>query len=215
MRHASVVKTNPTAQEREGKRWFLGIAKTIGTMLVVLWAIEIVNFLVGHRLNHWGILPRRLEGLPGIVFAPLLHGSFGHLAANSTLLALFGAMIAMRSRRELVFVTIGGAVLGGLGTWLFGSLFRPLGMHVGASGVVFAYFGYLLAIGLYERRIGSVIVSVLMAVGFGGLIYGVMPGQEGISWEGHLFGFLGGIFLARTVGRRTRPETPKRKRARA
>ncbi|MCU0675838.1 MAG: rhomboid family intramembrane serine protease [Myxococcota bacterium] len=196
------MKTTPTAEERQGKQWIAGIARTIGAMLLVLWAIEVVNALVGHRLNAWGILPRRVEGLPGVVLAPLLHASFAHLTANTISLALFGTMIAMRSRAELAFVTIGGALVAGIGTWLFGSLFGPLGMHVGASGVVFAYFGYLLAIGIFERRLGSVIVSVLMLLVFGGMLYGVLPGQRGISWEGHLFGFLGGVILARTVGRR-------------
>ena len=128
------MKTTPTAEERQGKQWIAGIARTIGAMLLVLWAIEIVNALVGHRLNAWGILPRRVEGLPGVVLAPLLHASFAHLTANSISLALFGTMIAMRSRAELAFVTVGGALVAGIGTWIFGSLFGPLGMHVGASG---------------------------------------------------------------------------------
>lgn len=213
MGHAAVVKTSPSAEERSGKRWLASVAKTIGAMLLVLWAIEIVNALVGHRLNAWGILPRRVEGLPGIVLSPFLHGSFAHLAANSLTLAIFGSMIAMRSLRELFFVTIGGALLAGIGTWLFGSLFGPLGVHVGASGVLFAYFGYLIAIGIFERRILSIVVSVLLLVVFGGMLYGVLPGQNGISWEGHLFGFLGGVFLARFVGRsrsRTAPRKPTR-----
>lgn len=212
------MKTTPTAEERQGKQWIAKIARTIGLMLLVLWAVEIVNALVGHRLNAWGVLPRRVEGLPGVVLAPFLHAGFGHLIANSVSLALFGTMIAMRSRAELAFVTIGGALFAGIGTWLFGSLFGPLGIHVGASGVVFAYFGYLLAIGIFERRLGSVIVSVLMLIAFGGMLFGVLPGQAGISWEGHLFGFLGGVVLARTVGRRRSPvprAAPRRTKARA
>lgn len=213
--HAAAVKTAESAEERQGKRWFASIAKTIGLMLLVLWVIEIVNALLGHRLNAWGIFPRRVEGLPGIVLAPLLHGDFGHLTANSVSLAVFGTMIAIRSRRELALVTVGGALLGGMGTWLFGNLFRPVGLHVGASGVIFAYFGYLVAIGIFERRIGSVVVSVVLLAVFGGMVYGVLPGQRDISWEGHLFGLLAGVFLARAVGRRRAAPRAPRSRSRS
>jgi len=187
-------------------------------LLALMWLVQFADAVLPGTFTVFGIRSWDLSGLGGIVLAPLLHASFAHLTANTVSLALFGTMIAMRSRAELAFVTIGGALVAGIGTWLFGSLFGPLGMHVGASGVVFAYFGYLLAIGIFERRLGSVIVSVLMLLVFGGMLYGVLPGQRGISWEGHLFGFLGGVILARTVGRRrstVTARTPRRPKPRA
>lgn len=205
MGHAVTMKVpRDDASERQGKRWLRRVLGTIAVMIVTLWVIELVNLLVGHRLHAYGILPRRLDGLPGIVFAPLLHAGFPHVAANSVGIALFGTMVAMRSRRELVFVTLAGALVGGIGTWLFGSLVGRYGVHVGASGVVFAYFGYMLAVGIYERRLASILVSVALAVGFGTMLLGVLPTQEGVSWEGHLFGLLGGVGAARFVGTKRR-----------
>ena len=169
-----------------------------------MWLVEIVDFFLGGALDRYGLVPRRLSGLKGLLTMPLLHGGFAHLAANSVWLAFFGAMILMRSKGEFFLVVASSTLLGGLGVWLFGDLLGPVGVHIGASGVIFGCFGYLLSMGLFERKVGSLLVSIFVLLMYGGLLYGVLPGQSGVSWEGHLFGFLSGVLTARWVARHPR-----------
>jgi len=165
----------------------------LGGTLVVLWLILLCNsVLFGGHLLRFGILPRSLLGLRGIIFAPFLHAGVGHLSANSIGLVLLGGLVLLRDEADFWIVTIVGAIVGGLGTWLFA---RP-DIHVGASGVIFAYFGYLLSTGFFERRLGAIVISVLAAFTWGSLIFGVLPGQPGISWESHLFGLAAGACAA-------------------
>ena len=176
--------------------------------LAVMWIVQIVNAVTMHSLDRFGIHPWSLPGLIGIVFAPFLHGSFGHLMANSLPFLLFGWLILLHDVRDYVVVSLLAMLVGGLGTWLAGA---PGSVHVGASGVIFGYFGFLLMRGWFRRSFGSILLSLLIAVVYGGLIFGVLPGQTGISWQGHLFGFLGGVLSARMLARpRPRPEPAMR-----
>ena len=175
--------------------------------LALLWSIEAIDSMLGGALDHYGILPRRVSGLVGIFAAPFLHGGYSHLSANSASFLVFGTMLLLRSRREFAIVTIVSTLLGGLGTWLFGSLLTPLAIHIGASGVIFGYFGYLVSMGLFERKIGSIALSIILSVLYGGMLMGLVPGQQGMSWESHLFGFLSGLITARFVARYSKKET--------
>ena len=173
------------------------IAKAIVGVLAVLWAIEGVDQLfLGGALDAYGIHPREGLGLLGIFSAPFLHGGVGHLLSNTLGTLAFGTLVLMYGRREFLLVSLAGALVGGLGTWLVG---QSGSNHIGFSGVVFAYFGYLLARGWYERKAGSVLLAVGLAWMFGSLLFGAVPGMAGpgISWQGHLFGLLGGIAVAR------------------
>lgn len=166
---------------------------TLAAVIGVLWAVSGLNlFAVDGRLLAYGITPRTGEGLRGIALAPLLHGGVNHLITNTIGLLVFGGLVVLRSRSHFWMVTFIGVIASGFGTWFFG---RP-GVHVGASGVVFAYFGYLLFTGLFERRIGSLILSIAVFVIWGPTIYGILPVRQTISWEGHLFGFIGGMLMA-------------------
>lgn len=170
------------ARELASQAWILGIC------VALLWSIELVDYVLGGWLNQFGIIPRSLIGLRGIVFAPLLHGNFAHLLSNTVPFVVLGWLVMVREVGDFFVVTAIAALVGGLGTWLFGS---P-GIHIGASGVIFGYLGFLLLRGYFERSFVSMVFSVLVAVLYGGLIWGVLPSQSGISWEGHLFGFVGG-----------------------
>lgn len=173
------------------------IIKILGISLALLWVLEIVDvFVLGGALDAWGVHPRELLGLVGILTMPFLHGGFGHLASNTVAFLLFGTLVLMWGRREFFAVTLVSTLVAGAGVWLVGATGS---VHVGASGVCFGYFGYLLARGFYERRFGSILLSVLIAVTFGSVLAGAVPGLNppGISWEGHLFGLLGGILVAR------------------
>lgn len=172
---------------------------TLGVATALLWAIEIVNALTGHALDAFGIQPREPTGLVGILAAPFLHGSIQHLVANTLPFLILGWFVLLRETWHFYVVTIVTIVLAGLGTWLVG---RTDSVHVGASGVIFGYLGYLMLGGWFERRVGTIAGSLLVAVLYGGLVLGVLPGTPGISWEGHLFGFLSGVLCAWLLARR-------------
>ncbi len=171
-------------------------AKLLGGSVALLWTVNLVDTVVGHGLDVWGVRPRTLEGLWGILFAPFLHGSWGHLIANTVSLVMIGWLVMLGRTRDFLYVSALSALTAGLGTWLVGGSNT---VHVGASGVVFGLLGYLLSRGVFERKFWSIAGSVLALVLFGGTLRGLFPGTAGISWEGHLFGFLGGILSARLM----------------
>ncbi|NEQ43654.1 MAG: rhomboid family intramembrane serine protease [Leptolyngbya sp. SIOISBB] len=165
----------------------------------LLWSIQIVNVgLFDGRLLLHGIYPRQLDELQGVLWAPFLHGNFGHLLANTLPLITLGGLIMLGKAADFWAVTVISALISGLGTWLIGA---PNSVHIGASGVVFGYFGYLLLRGYFERSAFSITASMLVILFYGSFLWGVLPNQPGVSWEGHLFGFLGGCLAARLLSR--------------
>jgi len=169
--------------------------KILAIAISIFWIVFIVNtFVFSGGLNSLGILPQRLIGLRGILFAPFLHGSFYHLVSNTVPFVILGWLVMSRGISDFYFVSIMSAVVGGLGTWLIG---RPYSVHIGASGVIFGYFGYLLFRGYFEKSFVAIAISIVIATTYGGLIWGVLPTRSYISWEGHLFGFIGGIIAAK------------------
>lgn len=184
-------------------------ARTQGTILggfaALLWVIQIVNAVIfDGGLARLGIHPRTLSGLSGIFFAPFIHASFAHLIANTVPLLVLGWFVMLRRKRDLFTVSALAALVGGLGTWLIAP---ALSVHVGASILIFGYLGYLLFRGIFERRFWPIVGSALVFLLYGGALTGVLPGEVGISWQGHLFGFLGGILAARLL-RGTAPTAP-------
>lgn len=175
--------------------------------MVVLWLVEVVDTVLGHRLDGYGVRPRTDDGLLGIVLAPLLHGGWGHLIGNSVPLLLLGFVILLSGLRRWLIVTAIVWVVGGAGTWLTGA---PNSVHIGASGLVFGWFTYLIVVGFFARRVGQIVVGVLLFLAYGGLLWGVLPGQPGISWQGHLFGAVGGVVAAWLVAGRERSVDPLR-----
>ncbi|MFZ4555853.1 MAG: rhomboid family intramembrane serine protease [Pseudanabaena sp.] len=172
-------------------------AKLLGALVAIFWIVTFVNeiFLRG-QLNTLGILPLNLVGLRGILFAPFLHGGFYHVAANTVPFIVLGWLVMLRNISDFYFVSIIAALVGGLGTWLIGD---PRSVHIGASGVIFGYFGYLLFRGYFERSFVAIAISLIIAFTYGSLIWGVLPTRSYISWEGHLFGFIGGIIAAKLL----------------
>lgn len=177
----------------------------IGTIIALMWVLEIIDsLLLGQALNQLGILPRQLVGLRGILFMPLLHGDFSHIASNTIPFAVLGWLILARSRRDFFYVTLITMLVSGLGIWLLG---HSRAVYIGASGVIFGYFGFLLLRGYFDRNLLSIVIAIGVAIGYGGLIWGVLPNDiPGISWEAHLLGFIGGILAARIIGQRDRAE---------
>jgi len=167
----------------------------VAAYIVLIWFIEIVDtFLLGSNLQQGGILPREREGLDGILWAPFLHSDWGHVLSNTAPLAFLGGLVGLRGRGRWLTITVVSIVIGGGLTWLLGGS----GNHIGASGVIFGYFGALLGAGLFERRpiaIAPALVAIFM---YYGLIVGLVP-QDGISWEGHLFGMIAGLLASRVL----------------
>ncbi len=162
-------------------------------LLGIIWAVQAVNLLSGYALNGWfGLLPRSVSGLDGILLMPLLHGSLAHAAANTVPLAILGGLLAFTARHVAFAASAIIVALGGLGVWLFGAT----AIHIGASGLIFGWFGFLLARGLVEKRPVPLLIAAGVAVVYGAMFWGVLPGQPGVSWEAHLFGALAGIAAA-------------------
>jgi len=164
-------------------------------LLAFMWAVEVVDFLLPMvELDQFGILPRTNRGLVGIFLSPFLHVGFGHLISNSIPFLLLGGLVMVGGGgRQFLLLSLWVTVIGGSGVWLLGG---NRTVHLGASLLIFGYLGFLLSRGFAERSIGGVLVSLGLLFGYGGMLYGVLPGQPGISWLGHLCGFLAGIAAA-------------------
>ena len=175
-------------------------ALILGGFIALIWILEIIDlFFLRGALNAYGIRPHTISGLRGILFAPFLHGGLGHLLANTTPFLILGWFVMLRETSDFFVVTAITMLISGLGVWVFGS---PYTVHIGASGLIFGYFGFLLLRGYFERSVLSIMVSLIVGLLYGGMIWGVLPSQFGISWQGHLFGFIGGALAARLLARR-------------
>jgi membrane associated rhomboid family serine protease len=170
----------------------------LGLLVGAMWIEEIIDQFVFHgALDRYGIRPRVTTSLWDIAYAPFLHASFTHLLANTVPLVVLGALVLMRPLREFLVVTVFVVVVSGLGVWLFG---RPNTVHLGASGLVFGYLGYLLLRSYFERSVSAIAVALVVAVMYGGALWGMLPVRRGVSWEGHIFGFTSGAASAGLVG---------------
>lgn len=179
-------------QDRDG-----GLGSAISTAigyLVLIWTVFLVNeFIFGGALNNFGVRPRETSTLWGILTAPLLHADYGHIMANSLPGALFAGLIAMSSKRLFWQVTLLITVVGGGLTWLVGGVNT---VHIGASGLIYGWLAFLVVRGFVNRRVMQIILGVILASMYSGLIWGVLPTQAAVSWQMHLFGGLAGIWAA-------------------
>lgn len=177
----------------------------IGVLLAVMWVSESVDAVLGGDLDSFGIRPRSTEGLVGVVLSPFLHVGFGHLIGNTVPFLVLGGLIALSGLARVLAVTAIVAVVGGIGTWLVAPAQT---VHLGASGLVFGFAAYLVARGVFDRRVRSVAIGLLVVVVYGTtLLFGLLP-REGISWQGHLFGAVGGVVAAQWLSRRSTGRRP-------
>ncbi len=166
--------------------------RPIIVLLAVIWGVEAVNLILGHGLASWGILPRSLTGLIGIPLAPFIHGSLLHAVSNTVPLVILGGLVLTAGRGRFWEATILIVLLSGALVWVF----ARGAYHIGASGLVFGYFGILLARAVFERSIISFAIAALTIALYGGLIWGVLPTRSYISFEAHLFGLIAGVAVA-------------------
>jgi membrane associated rhomboid family serine protease len=155
-------------------------------MVLVMWIVAFADAGTPTQLAQYGIRPRSEDGLVGIVAAPFLHADFAHLIANTGAFIVLGMLVAAVSRR-------------------YWPVAAPNTIHIGASGLVYGYAAFLVAWGLVTRRASSILVAVLVVLLYGGLVFGVLPTQQGISWQGHLFGAIGGVVMALVLSPRRQP----------
>lgn len=185
----------------KGRRSLADLARQVRTQalilasfIVLIWLIEVIDWLtVNHSLDSLGIRPRSMSGLRGIFFMPILHANFGHVLANTVPFVVLGALVMMRRTRDFFIVSGIVILVSGLGVWLLGGAGT---VHIGASALVFGYLGYLLLRAFFERSWLSIIVALIVGLMYSGLIWGILPIYPGVSWQGHLFGFLGGVLAA-------------------
>src|SRR3954451_16987866 len=175
-------------------------------LVFVMWAVELANLVTAGSLTRFGIHPRTVPGLWGILFSPLLHAGLAHLIANTVPFLVLGWLVALRGRRDYIMVTCFVTLVGGGAVWLVG---RPFSNHIGASGVIFGYLGFLLARGFFERSAQAILLSIVALLLYGGIIWGVLPTTPGVSWEGHLFGLLAGVMAAKLFTRPPISRTPR------
>lgn len=178
---------------------------TIAVLSVVLTAVQLVNSMLNYRLSAVGIRPRSLVGLWGIADAPLLHASWGHLAANIIPFAIFGFLILIAGGRQFVAVTVLVWVVSGAGVWLTAAAGT---VTVGVSTLVFGWLAFLVLRGVFSRRLAQIALGLVLLALWGGIFWGVLPGRADISWQGHLFGALAGALAAFLVAKADRPGRP-------
>jgi membrane associated rhomboid family serine protease len=169
-----------------------GIALLTGIVLF-MWIVEVINTLDSNRLDADGIYGRNVDHLWGILTAPFIHASFAHLTDNTIPFVFMGLIIALRGAARLALVTVIVIVVGGLGTWLVAPSNLPT---IGASGIVFGYAAFLFARGFFNRSVPQVLLGLVVGVIWGGALVGSLVPHNGISWQGHLFGLVGGVVAA-------------------
>ena len=175
----------------------------LGGFVVLAWFLELIDRLIlGGALDGLGVKPRSFSGLKGILFMPFLHSGFGHLLSNTIPFIVLGALV-MLSGLNTFFTVVGlSMVVSGVGVWLLGG---ANSVHIGASGVVFGLFGYLLTRAYFERSLSAIIIAFAVLVFYGGILWGLLPFWLGVSWLGHLFGFAGGVLAAYWLSKRQQP----------
>jgi len=177
----------------------------LGGFVLLIWLVELVDSLIFKgTLDQLGVQPRSLIGLRGVLLMPFLHGGVGHLLANTIPFLVLGALIMLGGVTSFFTVSAVIIVVSGLGVWLLGSADS---VHLGASGLVFGFFGFLVTRAYFERSPGSILLAVVAIIFYGGIIWGILPLQTGVSWLAHLFGFFGGVLAAYLVSKRRRPST--------
>ncbi len=180
--------------------WKLGGA-TMLTFVALLYLIEIVDQLTGHSLDRNGIRPLETDGLSGILFAPMLHADWSHLLANTGPALVLGFLVTLAGMSRFVWATAIIWILGGLGTWLIGGIgsCRMETIHIGASGLIFGWLGFLLVFGWLTRHIWQIVTGLVVLFVYGGILWGAVPVLDrcgGVSWQGHLCGAIAGVLAA-------------------
>jgi membrane associated rhomboid family serine protease len=188
----------PAAQTKRRPVWMVGGA-TIITFVALLYLIEAWDQVTGEHLDNNGIRPLETDGLTGILFAPLLHANWGHLAANTVPALVLGFLVTLAGMSRFIWATVIIWIFGGLGTWLIGNIGAPAGVetnHIGASGLIFGWLTFLIVFGFFTRHAWQIVTGIVVLFVYGGILWGALPGTFGVSWQGHLCGGIAGVVAA-------------------
>lgn len=178
----------------------------VGGLLALMWALEGLDTMTANALDNFGIEPRQLSDLPNILWAPLLHFGWPHLISNSIPFLVLGVITYLSGPVKWLVTTVISAIFSGLAAWLF----SPIGtITAGVSGVIFGYLTYLLVRGIFSRKIGQILISLVVFLLYGSVLLGVLPGTPGVSWLAHLGGAVGGVIAAWLLHNRSRDARPQ------
>lgn len=168
-------------------------------LIVLIWGVYFLDCLLPISLTQYGIRPRYWRGLLGIFFSPFLHANLFHILSNTVPLFFLTAALYIFHPKKATFLWLASVVLGGGLLWLFGNLLSSRGgVHVGASGVIFSLITFFIAQGIFKKTLTSLLLALVTFFLYGGVLWGVLPSARCyVSWEGHLYGALTGVFLAR------------------
>jgi membrane associated rhomboid family serine protease len=169
----------------------LSAAVLIGSVTAVMWVLEGIDVLDNGALDQFGIQPHDVGDLPDIFTAPFMHAGFPHLIANTIPFVILGFIAAARGIAKFLAASLIIIVVGGLGVW-----FTSSANTLGSSILIFGFFGYLVGRGVFERRVLDIVLAVLVVAVYGTMLVGVVPNDPTISWQGHLFGLIGGVLGA-------------------
>lgn len=161
-------------------------------ILIIPWSVYVLNLILGQRLLLLGIFPRRLHGLTGVIFAPLLHANFNHIFFNSIPLLVLSNFLLINGLTYFLWATVFITLLSGLLIWCF----AKSGLHVGASALITGYWGLLISDIYQQGTLTAIILGIISLYYFAGIFLGVFPGKKGVSWEGHLFGLISGFAVS-------------------
>lgn len=206
----------PMSQANKRPQWVVGGA-TIVTFVALLYLVELIDQLMGGKLDRYGIRPDTTDGLSGIIFAPLLHAGWPHLIANTVPMLVLGFLMTLAGLSRFIWATVIVWILGGFGTWLIGNMGSSCGPtdHIGASGLIFGWLAFLLVFGLFVRKLSHVVIGLVVFFVYGGVLLGAMPVLHqcgGVSWQGHLCGAIAGVVAAYLL---SAPERKARARKKA
>src|ERR1700751_84434 len=182
----------PAQQPKKRSAWVVGGA-TIISFVALLYIVELFDQLDGHEWDLNGIRPLEADGLWGILFAPLLHANWAHLAANPRAALVLGFLVTLSGLSRFLWAPAIVWIVGGLGTWLIGNMGSPCGEtdDIGASGLIFGWLTFLLVFGFFTRSAWQIVIGILVLIGYGGVLLGAVPVLNvcgGVSWQGHLCG---------------------------
>jgi membrane associated rhomboid family serine protease len=197
--HRTAAKDALLTPLRAGGRVTTAAALMLG-WVALLWALEAIDTIVGHRMDSFGIEPRKPSELLDIVPSAFTHFGFAHVAANSLPLLVLGFIAALRGIARFLAVALTVIVIGGLGVWLVAPAHTNT---AGASGLIFGLFAYLLVRGFVDHRALDIVVGLCVGALYGSILWGALPTAQGVSWQGHLFGLVGGVAAAFLFRERT------------
>lgn len=176
------------------------------SILGLIWLVFGLDAILPINFLHYGIEPRSTNGLVGIFLAPFLHANLPHIISNSIPLFVLTLSLFLFYERQALAVWCGIALVGGMLVWLFAGLFSGPSVHVGASGVIYGLVAFFVASGIYQQSTKAILISIIVSIVYGSLIFGIFPTQPRVSWQGHLFGALGGLWMAYVFRKRPKPD---------